>query len=235
MSNDSSQQVYWEAEHGHRGYDHPVVAAFARQRVRFIESFLKLEELQNALDVGCGSGFSTYYMGEKVPEVFGVDRSEKMLAMHPLKDTGRLKCCSAFELPYEDGQFDLVFGWEILHHLSEPEIALREMVRVSRRYVLVAEPNPLNPAQLAFSYLDPHHAWVRRFGMGNMRRMMDKSGLRLGYSASGGWLLPNVTPPWLLGFLLRIPYKLPFGISNWVLGEKIAQGAESQPQEEPVS
>ncbi len=227
MTDDARQQVYWENERRHRAYDHPVVEFFARQRVdRVMARWLDLSTVKSALDVGCGNGFSTYYVGERIPEVSAVDRSAHMLDRHPLRHTGRLRQADARKLPFDEDRFDLVYGWEILHHISDPRTVLAEMARVSRRYVLVAEPNRNNPAQFAFALADPEHRWVLRYSLAYMRSLFAASGLQVIRAAAGGWVFPNRTPGWLLPLLRPLPYRWPLGITNWVLGGKVAPGAD---------
>jgi SAM-dependent methyltransferase len=49
---------------------------------------------------------------------------------------------SAYDLPYEDGSFDIVYCTFLLMWLDEPGSALDEMARVSREWVLcLAEPD----------------------------------------------------------------------------------------------
>jgi ubiquinone/menaquinone biosynthesis C-methylase UbiE len=48
---------------------------------------------------------------------------------------------SAYDLPWADDQFDLVLTMEVLEHLEDPQRALREIARVSRRYVIASVPN----------------------------------------------------------------------------------------------
>jgi len=220
MTNTQRQQAYWESEHGFRTFDHPVVEFFACQRISFIRSWLNLDEVKSALDVGCGSGFSTYYMNRHVNDIWAFDRSRRMLADHPLKDTRKLVMADALHLPFSDNTFDLAYGWEILHHIARPAEVLVEMARVSQKYVLVAEPNPLNPVQFAFALADPEHRWVLRYRLSYMRRLFVDVGLKVMHSGSGGWIFPNKTPLWLLAVLRRIPYQSFFGISNWVLAVK---------------
>ena len=43
-------------------------------------------------------------------------------------------------LPFADGSFDLVLVHDGLHHLAQPEVGLREMARIARRWVSVTEP-----------------------------------------------------------------------------------------------
>ena len=83
---DDKQKEYWEENHGHRMYDHPVVEFFARQRIEQVAGkWLDLSTIKTALDVGCGDGFSTYYMNQHVEEVHAIDRSNRMLNRHPLR------------------------------------------------------------------------------------------------------------------------------------------------------
>lgn len=220
MTSDRKQREYFEKDQGFRTYEHPVVCSFAQQRINYIGTFLDFENINNALDVGCGNGFSTYYMQEYVPDIWAVDRSSRMLSQHPLRDTQKLRLGDALKLPFADNSFDLVYGWEVLHHISEPSKAVAEMARVSRRYVLIAEPNPLNLAQFLFALIDSEHRWVLRYKLPYMCRLFDSVGLQVEHSSSGGWVFPNKTPLWLLPLLQHIPYCSPIGISNWVLGTK---------------
>ena len=222
MTSDQKQREYFEKDQGFRTYEHPVVRSFAQQRINYIHTFLDLKSVKNALDVGCGSGFSTYYMQEYISDIWAVDQSSRMLSQHPLKESEKLRIGNALELPFADNSFDLVYGWEILHHISEPSKAVAEMARVSRRYVLIAEPNPLNLAQFLFALIDSEHRWVLRYKLSYMYNLFDSVGLKVVHTSSGGWVFPNKTPLWLLPLLQLIPYRSPFGISNWVLGTKQA-------------
>jgi len=203
-------------------HDHPVVQTFATQRIRFIAQHLELSAVRNALDVGCGNGFSTYYTRRMIHDLWASDRSSFMLARHPLRAEGRLAAADATRLPFGDASFDLVYGWEVLHHLAEPVHAVREMARVSRRYVMLAEPNPWNAAQFAFALWDPEHRWVLRYTRRYMRQLCVSAGLRVLDVASGGWILPNVMPRALAHVLKVLPYRFALGLSNWVFATKAA-------------
>jgi SAM-dependent methyltransferase len=220
LTSDLRQREYWAADLGHREYNHPVVQSFSAQRVRYIAQFLDLRTVKNALDVGCGNGFSTDAMSHYIPDIWGIDRSGYMLSRHPMRMSGHLSLGDALSLPFADNSFDLVYGWEILHHLSDPGPAVIEIARVSRRYVLLAEPNRNNPAQALFALIDREHRWVLRYNLPYMRRLFQRANLKIEHAGSGGWIFPNVTPSWLLPLLRRLPYRFPLGISNWVLGSK---------------
>jgi len=163
MTDDIKQREIWENYARGRAANHPVVSFYARQRLEFVARWLDLKSVRSGLDVGCGSGFSTYYMHEYIANIFGVDRSNYMLARHPLKCTGRLSQVDAVRLPFASNSFDLVYCWEVLHHFSQPELILAEMARVSRQYVLVAEPNGRHPLMAAFAVTHPEERWLLRF------------------------------------------------------------------------
>lgn len=220
--NDQQQVIYWDKDDKkYRDYDHPVVRFFALQRIQYIHQWLELRTIKNALDVGCGNGFSTHYLSRYIPEICAIDRSQKMLRQHPMKTSGKIGIADAFKLPFADNSFDLVYGWEVLHHMSDPSLAVAEMARVSRKYVLTAEPNRYNPAQFAFALIHREHQWVLRYTLSYMRCLFESANLKIEHAGSGGWLFPNITPVWLLSLLKNVPYQIPvIGISNWVLGRK---------------
>ncbi len=219
-TSDQQQTVYWETEHGFRPYNHPTVKLFAEQRLAYLNQQLDLSKIRSALDVGCGDGFSTFYVAQKVNKVWALDRSRLMLGRHPLRKARRLAAGDITRLPYQDNSFDLVYAWEVLHHLSAPRDAVAEMMRVSREYVLLIEPNRNNPAQFIFALLDPEHRWVLRYSLRFLSNLARDAGLEIVHDSTGGYIFPNRTPEALAPVLARLPYKCPIGISNWVLARK---------------
>jgi SAM-dependent methyltransferase len=214
------QRIYWGRDRGHRKYNHPVVNFFARQRIGYLLNFLNLKKVKRALDVGCGSGFSTYYLKEYVEDIYGIDRSDYMLKQHPFYNSGKLFVADTTALPFPNNSFDLVFGWEVLHHLDNPGLALAEMVRVSRCYVLIVEPNCNNPVQFLFSLLDREHRWALKYNLVYLRKLFEAVGLEVKHLGQGGWIFPNKTPLPMLAFLKKIRYQSSLGISNWIMGVK---------------
>jgi len=219
-TNDARQCEYWEAEHGFRRYDHPVVRAFATQRIQFISRHVDLEAVRTVLDVGCGAGVSSFYYEQVVDSVHGIDRSDAMLADNPLPRE-RLHRGAAENLPFPDDSFDLVNAWELLHHVEDPRCVLKEIARVSREHVVVFEPNRYNPALAAFALLDREHRWILRHSLRSLRRLAEGLGLDVRVARVVGCIFPNKTPWILLGGLKRIPFRLPVvGISNVLVCQK---------------
>ena len=154
-------------------------------------------------------------------ELFGLSTAETaMLNEVPMRGEGTVVRGDILSLPLPDASVDLAYCWEVLHHLSDPEAAIREMARVSRRFVVIVEPNRANPLQFAFGVIDRHHRWQLKFSLAYLRRLMRASGLDVAHASSGGFILPNRTPRPLLGLLRKLPYSSAIGISNWVIGVK---------------
>ena len=211
------QRDYWEQDTAHRASDHEVVAGFARQRWEHLQRRLDLSSVTSALDVGSGNGFSTMYAPPHI-DVVATDGSWRMLSRHPGKER---VIADATALPFPSGSFDLVFCWELLHHVPEPWRALSEMARVSRRYVLFFEPNPLNFAQFLFSIVDTEHRWVLRFSPSYVANQVKRARLALQVYERCGLIFPNKTPTPLFRVLRRFPFHIPFiGISQLVVAEK---------------
>lgn len=105
------------------------------------------------LDAGCGEGFtlSRFYelkIGESLEGVdFSKDAIEIGKRLYPYLD---IKIGDIYNLPYKDSSFDLVTCTEVLEHLENPAQALKEVERVSSKYVLLTVPN--EPLFTLFNY-----------------------------------------------------------------------------------
>ena len=93
---------------------------------------------KDVLDVGCGSGIATQLLAEAGANVTAVDLTEwaiettrRRLDAFGLAGTVRQE--DAENLPFADESFDLVFSWGVIHHSSDMDRALAELVRVCRR------------------------------------------------------------------------------------------------------
>ena len=99
---------------------------------------------ESVLDVGCGEGVVTERIAASTgADTVGVDLGTGELQAEWRRREGeRLSFgpASAYDLPFEDGSFDLVCALEVLEHLERPRDALAELARVSRRAMLVSVP-----------------------------------------------------------------------------------------------
>ncbi|WP_251151750.1 methyltransferase domain-containing protein [Cellulosimicrobium sp. Marseille-Q4280] len=105
-----------------------------------------LREGMSVLDVGCGPATVTVDLAERVAggRVVGVDASAAVLDsardLAAQRGTANItfQQANAYELPFADGTFDVVYAHQLLQHLSDPIGALREMKRVAKPGGLVA-------------------------------------------------------------------------------------------------
>lgn len=100
---------------------------------------------ERLLDVGCGDGGVATLLRRRVKEVVAVDVEEH----GDWRDAPglRFQVADGESLPFEDASFDLVHSKDSLHHMTQPEAALREYRRVLRRSgaALIVESNRFNP------------------------------------------------------------------------------------------
>ena len=201
----SDERAFWEAGGIYRPADHPVVALFAEQRVRYLSTIGALDGVRTLLDVGAGSGFSSTHYPPAV-RVVACDYASGMLGANPVRDRVR---GSAYALPFEDRRFDAVACWELLHHLDDPVAALREMTRVARQRVIVFEPNRINPGHVYLAMSRENERRSLRFSPGHLRRLVRAAGGRSAFHARGGLLFPNITPLPVARALAKLPYRVP--------------------------
>jgi SAM-dependent methyltransferase len=115
-----------------------------------------LAGVREALDVGCGAGHWGRTVLPLLPpqaSMVGVDREPRFLelAREQALARGMAERLSFVEgtaeaLPFADDRFDLVTCQMVLIHIADVEVALREMIRVTRPGGIVAVVEPDNRA-----------------------------------------------------------------------------------------
>lgn len=118
---------------------------------------------QKILDVGCGVGhWGRVLLPHLSPtsKVIGLDREAEWVEQatavaKTLGIAGRVqyRLGDATQIPFADGDFDLVTCQTVLIHMADPCAAIREMLRVLKPggQLLVAEPNNLASTQVVGS------------------------------------------------------------------------------------
>jgi ubiquinone/menaquinone biosynthesis C-methylase UbiE len=87
------------------------------------------------LEIGVGAGTDHLQWVRAGAECYGVDMTDMAiettrahLAMYGL--TSNLQRMNAEKLPFDDGVFDLVYSWGVIHHSENPEAIIDEIRRV---------------------------------------------------------------------------------------------------------
>lgn len=96
------------------------------------------------LDVGSGEGFTLAQLqGEKIGnKLEGLEYSEEAIKLgKQMFPELNLRQGDIYHMPYADNAFDLIICSEVLEHLENPDQALQELIRVSKKYCLFSVPN----------------------------------------------------------------------------------------------
>jgi SAM-dependent methyltransferase len=117
-------------------------------RLAVIELFGGRPPSGRILDAGCGIGL----LGRMYPELglIGLDASMTLLRRATTGYRLRVEA-SAEELPFADGSFDVVVALNMLHHVINPERAVREFARVlvPGGTLVAVDPRKVWPIELA--------------------------------------------------------------------------------------
>lgn len=127
-----------EGERYTHGYHRAIVGSYAQRTAEECAAFLlpHLNPDTVMLDVGSGPGTITAGLARRVNHVIGLDLSADMVEAARRHVVGQgianatFLTGSAYELPWDDNHFDVVYAHQVLQHLSDPVGALREAARV---------------------------------------------------------------------------------------------------------
>ncbi|MGC9319527.1 MAG: class I SAM-dependent methyltransferase [Armatimonadota bacterium] len=165
------------------GSRNPITVRLMRGFFQHLDRHLKRAgQVEAVLDIGCGEGQVATFVRERLPgaRYCALDIDRGLVAETARRNPGAHCLVSeACSLPWHDHSFDLVLGIEVLEHLRQPEAALAEAARVSRRHVLVSVPNEplwrvLNVFRGAYlSRLGNTPGHIQHWGAAGFRRLLE--------------------------------------------------------------
>ena len=137
----------------------------------------------NVLEVGCNVGWNLVYLEELgLRDLYGIEPQPSAVAVaRQRRPQFNVLHGTAFDLPFRDQMFDLVFTSGVLIHIAPGSLgrALDEMYRVSRRWIAAIEYD--DPTEQEIPYRghagalwkrDHGAAWQARFpGLRLVRRL----------------------------------------------------------------
>jgi SAM-dependent methyltransferase len=109
-------------------------------------SVIDLLGISSVLEIGSGTGRALLHLKEiakPAGSVLGIEPSSE------LREEGYRKGLrpeelidgDALDLKFGDKEFDLVYEFASLHHISDPSRAISEMLRVARKAILISDSN----------------------------------------------------------------------------------------------
>ena len=113
--------------------------------------FVKPQPHELVLDVACGPGAFVLAIAPRVGFVAGIDLTVEMLRQARQFQAERQISSAAFAradadyIPFPDACFDLVSCQQAFHHITKPELVLREMIRVTKPQGRLLVVDPLAP------------------------------------------------------------------------------------------
>jgi len=166
------------------------------------------------LDVGCGAGSVAKAVKRARPdlEVVGCDVSKAALAIATASAQGvEFRSAQAERLPFEDGELDFVWIFDVLEHVEDPELVLREVARVLKpdggfHIVLPLEGQP----RTLYRLVGCGTRWTAKVRHGGHIQIFSAERFRSMASACG---LPVTRTRWSYHALLQL---LDIGYFSWL-------------------
>jgi SAM-dependent methyltransferase len=153
------------ATHGNRQKHqnpNPVQKLLIERFHRRVAALIQQTGATRLLDAGCGEGFGLQHLlAAGVTAVYvGSDISYEALQWGRQNVLPGLPAATAdvHHLPYPDNAFPLVICLEVLEHIPDSAVGLRELVRVSSEYVIFSVPH--EPFFRGLNFMRGKH-WAR--------------------------------------------------------------------------
>jgi 2-polyprenyl-3-methyl-5-hydroxy-6-metoxy-1,4-benzoquinol methylase len=160
-------------------------------------------EAEATLDAGCGEGETIARLEDALgSRIVAVDLNRESVDFTanrlPHVDT-RLE--NVYDLPFDAGEFDLVLCLEVLEHLEDPEDALTELGRVSRKHVVISVPHEpwFRLGSLLrgnyVSTLGNHPEHLNHWHPGSLRQLLARRLAVVSVRRSFPWLIAHCRAP----------------------------------------
>jgi 2-polyprenyl-3-methyl-5-hydroxy-6-metoxy-1,4-benzoquinol methylase len=141
---------------------------------------LALAPDSQVLEIGCGAGFLSVALAKRGLRVHAIDAAEAMveLTRQQAQEAGVAELVmvdigDVYNLAFADDSFDLVIALGVIPWLAQPELAIREMARVTRfeGHILLTADNKQRLDNLLDPLLNPLIVPVRRWVGGKLRQV----------------------------------------------------------------
>ncbi len=101
-----------------------------RFKFRVMDSLLPKKHLGKVLDIGCGAGYIIFRLDKHFDELYGIDMSEKSIALAKTLSRANFQVANAEKLPFSDAMFDCVVSTDAFEHIPDDKAAVKEVKRV---------------------------------------------------------------------------------------------------------
>ena len=187
-----------------------------------IDNLIAVTDFDNkkVLEVGAGSGRDSIRIKTLGGDVYVLDYAEsslKTIKEQIVEEDITLKLIKgdAFKLPFKDSSFDIVFHQGLIEHFRNPEIILRENVRVlkSGGIILVDAPQRYHLYTLLKHILIFFNKWFAgwetEYSVKELESMLKNEGVKKIISVYGDWMNPSIFYRILREIFFKFGIKLP--------------------------
>lgn len=113
---------------------------------KLLQAVVGLVDARSVLDVGAGTGLSLRLLKDALPRVSvcGIEPVRELIeqaARRGQTAPGPIIQARGEALPFSDASFDVVCEFAILHHVPNPGVVVKEMLRVARKAVFISDSN----------------------------------------------------------------------------------------------
>ena len=126
----------------------------------FLVAAIDYLELESVLDIGSGTGRAISFIKQRRPDlrIVGIEPVGEMREVGHKQGIrpDELIEGDATNIAFGAGEFDLVCEFGVLHHIKEPSVAVKEMLRVARKAIFISDSNNLGegpPMRRAFKQI----------------------------------------------------------------------------------
>ena len=143
-------------------YKDPIARVPLNCFLRTLQHVLDSLGVSNIVDAGCGEGFVVKYLISRNSNLIieGIDiNGEAIVTSKEFCPEAIFHKADICKSGYPDKSFDLVLVTEVLEHLSNPEVAIVEVKRLTRRYCVFSVP------------LEPYYRLCNLFLGKNLKRL----------------------------------------------------------------
>jgi SAM-dependent methyltransferase len=158
---------------------------------------LKYKDKKNFLDIGCGDGTKTIVFNGYERNIHGLDYRNWLSGTVKNKISFKQGDFLKNKLPYEDSYFDLIFSFDVIEHLPDYRIMLKEIKRVIKKdgVIIISTPNryrllgfplvlfglrkfPYYPDKSSAAY-DSYSAHLTEYSVFSFKRLMKNNGFKI--------------------------------------------------------
>lgn len=122
--------------------------------------------IDNFLDIGCGTGNFMKKVSPISKNIYGIDPHTYNNSKHKNILEGE-----AENIPFKDNMFDFISCFDVLEHLKDPNIAINEIYRILKKdgYAIITTP----ACQSLYGPHDKENEHVKRYSKKQMEKLFD--------------------------------------------------------------